>query len=259
MAHTVCGNAIKFTDQGSVSVNISYIEETEDDTRINFKVSDTGIGIPKNQIDKLFSAFQQVEAGTSRKYGGTGLGLSISQTLVELQGGKIKIDSEENKGATFSFELKYDKVSNEDVALLKDKQSTDFSVLNGLSVLIAEDNEFNQIVINDTLETLIEDVQIDIAENGKIALEKAQANSYDMILMDVNMPEMDGHEATKNIRRLEDKKKGIPIIALTASVLNTDIHKCLESGMNDCIPKPFKREELLVTLSKYYKNSSPKA
>jgi len=250
----LCGNAIKFTEKGSVRLSVGVSPSGDNETSLNFSVSDTGIGIPKDKAGTLFSAFQQVEAGTSRKYGGTGLGLSISQTLVELQGGEIRIESEEGKGSTFLFDIRCNKASKEEIESLKGKESTDFSVLTGLKILIAEDNEFNQIVINDTLETLIKDVKIDLAETGKEALEKYQANDYDMILMDINMPEMNGHEATKAIRKFSDEKKDIPVIALTASVLNADINRCLESGMNDYIPKPFKREELLNTLSKYYQS-----
>ncbi len=251
----LCGNAIKFTNKGSVSLSVELIPGQGDKTTLNFKITDTGIGIPKDKAAQLFTAFQQVEVGTSRKYGGTGLGLSISQTLVELHGGTISIESEEGKGSEFSFSIDYEKAKDADIAILKEQQSIDFSALTGMRVLIAEDNEFNQIVINDTLLQLVEEVKIDLAENGKIALEKLETSDYNMILMDVNMPELDGLEATKAIRLRSDEKKNIPIIALTASVLSADINKCLDSGMNDYIPKPFRREELLSTLSKYYKKS----
>ncbi|MEQ9064783.1 MAG: tetratricopeptide repeat protein [Vicingaceae bacterium] len=250
----LAGNSIKFTERGRVSVSVSVREENKEKTTILFKIADTGIGIPKDKVGKLFSAFQQVEAGTARKYGGTGLGLSISQTLVELQGGRIEIDSEEGKGSTFYFSIPYDVASEKGMAQLQRKHLVDSSNLTGLRVLIAEDNELNQIVIEDTLRVLIKDVHIDMAENGKIVLDKLSQADYDMVLMDVNMPEMDGHEATKAIRKLDNDKKNIPIIALTASVLSSDIHQCLESGMNDYIPKPFKREELLSTLFKHYSN-----
>ncbi|MEM9052186.1 MAG: response regulator, partial [Bacteroidota bacterium] len=132
--------------------------------------------------------------------------------------------------------------------------------LTGVRILVAEDNEYNQIVVNDTLESLIPDVFIEIAENGLIALDRARSNDYDIILMDAQMPEMDGLDATRAIRKLEDSKKAeIPIIALTASVHKADIDKCLDSGMNDFVPKPFTREELLGTLSKNYSSDHPKS
>jgi len=246
------GNSIKFTGKGKVRINVEKVPETE--TSMKFRVSDTGIGIPKDKLEELFAEFQQVDASTSRKYGGTGLGLSISKTLVEMQNGKIEVSSEEGKGSEFSFTIEYDKASDKDIVTLQASENMDASELKGVRLLIAEDNEFNQIVINDTLEQLVEDVSIDLVYNGQEAINMLKKNDYDMVLMDINMPEMDGHEATKYIRaNMNGNKQQIPIIALTASVLNTDIHMCLESGMNDYIPKPFTREELLGTMSKFYK------
>jgi len=250
----LCGNSIKFTEKGSVTIEVELVNTSE--ATLRFSVKDTGIGIPKDKAKQLFSAFQQVNVSTSRKYGGTGLGLSISKTLVELQKGHIGIESEEGKGSEFFFDIPYSIASKEDIELMQSEKDIDASSLEGIKILVAEDNEFNQIVINDTIEHLIKGVTIDIAVNGKLALEKLEKNTYDIVLMDVNMPEMDGLETTKYIReKLESPKKDIPILALTASVLSEDIKRCMDSGMNDYIPKPFKREELLGALGKYYKNS----
>jgi len=250
----LCGNAIKFTEKGSVTISVEKVPGT--DTKLLFKVTDTGIGIHEDKLEQLFSAFQQEDSTISRKYGGTGLGLSISKTLVELQGGKLEVHSEEGKGSEFSFTIPYAIATVEEVEKLEaQSHPANQSLLKGIRILIAEDNEFNQVVINDTLENLIEDVTIDLADNGQIAIEKHEQNDYDLILMDAKMPEMDGLEASRYIRQnMEGKKKDIPIIALTASVLNTDIRKCLEAGMNAYIPKPFKREELVGTLARFYAN-----
>jgi CheY-like chemotaxis protein len=248
----LCGNAIKFTDNGSVSLHVKKGLIGRDNA-LKFTITDSGIGMSKEQLTLLFTSFQQADSSTSRKYGGTGLGLSISKTLIELQNGTIEVKSEEGKGSEFTVLIPYEFVDKhvEDEAsgvIVNDKSS-----LNGIRILVAEDNEFNQIVVKDTLEKLIENVSIDIAENGKIAIEKHEKNEYDIILMDVNMPEMDGHAATIHIRNnMDENKKTIPIIALTASVLKSEIQKCEDSGMNEFIPKPFSNEELLGALNKYY-------
>jgi CheY-like chemotaxis protein/nitrogen-specific signal transduction histidine kinase/HPt (histidine-containing phosphotransfer) domain-containing protein len=269
----LCANAIKFTEKGSVKIivvcagglNPALSEGEGASTAIQsklislfFRVIDTGIGIPADKIGKLFESFQQVDASTSRKYGGTGLGLSISKTLVELQGGKMEVRSEEGKGSEFSFTLSYAIATEQQINELVKESKVDNTSLTGIKILVAEDNEYNQIVIKDTLANLIKNVKVEIAENGKIVIDKLLAAEYDVILMDAQMPEMSGLEASEYIRKnLEGKKKNIPIIALTASVLNTDLNKCFDAGMNDYVPKPFTRVQLLNTLAKYYKNEYP--
>ena len=246
----LCGNAIKFTEKGSVSLTIEKVQGTE--ATIRFIIKDSGIGVEQSQIDQLFTSFHQADASTSRKYGGTGLGLSISKTLVDLQDGSIEVKSELGVGSEFIVTIPYGKV-NEDLVVNIPKAASEVKkVLDGMRILVAEDNKFNQIVVNDTLENMIVNVVVDIAENGKLAIELLEKNDYDVILMDVNMPEMDGHEATKYIRKnMTGKKKDIPIIALTASVLKSEVDKCMSSGMNEYIPKPFKQEELLAALNKF--------
>ncbi len=249
----LCGNAIKFTDKGSIRVLVEKKSGTE--ASLVFRVVDQGIGIPADKIGKLFESFTQVDASTSRKYGGTGLGLSISKTLVELQGGKMEIKSVEGQGSEFSFTINYQLAHENAIIEASAKGKADTALLQGIRILIAEDNEYNQIVLKDTLESLVKDVRTDIGENGKLIIELLKQNDYDVILMDAQMPEMNGFEATAYIRsNMTGKKREIPIIALTASVLSTDIEKCLAAGMNAYVPKPFTRDELFNTLSRFYKN-----
>jgi signal transduction histidine kinase/CheY-like chemotaxis protein len=245
------GNAIKFTSKGSVSVTI---ELDKNNNKIQFRIADTGIGIAQDKISSLFQNFAQADSSTSRKFGGTGLGLSISKTLIELHGGKIEIKSTEGKGSEFYFSIPLE-IGNESEIESDGNQVIDAASLRGIKILVAEDNEYNQIVIQDTLKNLIEDVTIEIAPNGKIAIEKLANAHFDILLMDMNMPEMGGIEATQYIRsQMKHDKKTIPILALTANVMEKDMTKILASGMNDCIPKPFTQEELLNGLLKYYKN-----
>jgi signal transduction histidine kinase/CheY-like chemotaxis protein len=249
----LCGNAIKFTDKGSVKVQVSILPTN---AMVKFSVIDTGMGIPKEKAEKLFKAFQQADEGVSRKYGGTGLGLSISKTLVELQHGEIGLISEEGKGSEFYFTLPLNLADEKDIEALAKEKKLDVSNLSGIKILLVEDNRFNQIVLHDTILHLIEGSNVEIAENGEIAVEKVIANDYDIVLMDVNMPVMNGHEATKHIREnLDITKKNITILALTASILSDDIKEFEHSGMNGYIPKPFTREELLQTLNKHYSNT----
>src|ERR1043165_2586865 len=239
------GNAIKFTEKGNVRLRV----RKKGDAAIEFSISDTGIGITAEQQKKIFGSFVQAENSISRKFGGTGLGLAITKTLVELHSGTIVVKSEAGKGSEFSFTLPYQIGEEGDIGVSEKPKETDYSALSKLKILVAEDNEFNQVVIKDTLENLVPGIQVEIAGNGRVALEKVRDNIYDLVLMDVHMPEMDGYEATRSIR--DNLKRDIPIIALTASVIRSDLDKCIAAGMNGYIPKPFKREELLNELVKY--------
>jgi len=243
------GNAIKFTERGGVHIELKA-EKTENDfVWVRFSIIDTGIGIPKDKIGNLFGNFSQVNSSDTRKYGGTGLGLSISKQLVELHGGSIAVDSVLGSGTTFYFVIKYPKGSPELLEKrLQQEKKADGSVLNGLKVLVVDDNEYNRIVVNETLE-LKADLEIDNAVNGQEAVDAVRKKQYDVVLMDVQMPVMNGLEATKTIRLLNSKHKDVPIVALTASTLRVDIDKCLESGMNSYIPKPFKAWQLINTMA----------
>lgn len=232
-------NAVKFTTSGSVDIIVEQISSTEVETAISFKVMDTGIGIPQDKIKMIFDRFTQANSDTTRKYGGTGLGLSISKSLVELQNGKLWVDSVPDQGSTFAFTLTYKKVKEEEnkhkkgnsVLLISDKK---------VHVLLVEDNILNQKLALRVLEKF--GFTSDLAVNGKIATEKLRDNQYDIVLMDLQMPEMDGYQATSFIR--QELKDTTPIMAMTAHSLVGEKDKCIEIGMNEYITKPFNQREL---------------
>ncbi len=225
-------NAVKFTSKGKITIKLKLIKEDEKQVNIEFSVTDTGIGIPENKKDQIFENFHQASSGTSRLYGGTGLGLAIVKQLVEAQGGKILVKSKVDKGSTFSFSLNFKKTN------IKAESDTEIQELNvdhkNIKVLVVEDMALNQLL----MKTLLDDFGFDrdIAANGKIAIEKMQMKTYDIILMDLQMPEMNGFEATEYIRNVMHSE--IPIIALTADVTTVDLAKCKEIGINDYIAKP---------------------
>ncbi|TDD98801.1 response regulator [Flavobacterium cellulosilyticum] len=240
-------NAIKFTSKGKITVSIRLLHHNEENATVEFAITDTGIGIEENKIDTIFDDFQQATSGTSRLYGGTGLGLAIVKQLVEPQGGTITVTSKINEGSTFSFVLSFPKtnaVTETDIAIseLDNKNK-------GIKVLVVEDIPLNQLL----METLLDDFgfERDIAENGEIAIEKLKKETYDVILMDLQMPVMNGLDATKYIRNTMHLKT--PIIALTADVTTVDLAKCKDVGMNDYIAKPVDERILyskIVSLAK---------
>lgn len=245
-------NAIKFTDKGSVSVSIEHLNnENESSNLINFRVIDTGIGIPKDKLTRVFESFTQVNTSDTRKYGGTGLGLSISRQLVELMGGTLNVESVENAGTIFSFAILLPAGSEDRLNASQSASDIDAEVLNGLRILVVDDNEYNRIVAQDTLMSKA-DVEITLATNGKEAVDLFLANDFDIILMDVQMPVMNGYEATKSIRNSKETNRNpmIPIIALTASVVRGDLDKCRAAGMNDYVPKPFHPHQLVEAIAK---------
>jgi len=247
----LAGNAIKFTEKGSVQIKVALASGNPSTVmNIMFSVIDTGIGIPKDKLETVFESFKQANSSDSRKYGGTGLGLSISRQLVELHGGEIKIESEEGAGTTFSFILNFDEGSGERLhKQLNAHAHIDGHILDGLKILIADDNEYNRIVAEDTLKSKA-DVTIETASNGHEAIELLKVHEFDIVMMDVQMPGMNGFEATRFIRaNLSSPKKDIPIIALTASVLRTDLDKCRQAGMNSYIPKPFSASQLILGIA----------
>jgi len=225
-------NAVKFTSEGKITVGAKLIKDEEEKVTIEFAVKDTGIGIPQNKIASIFDNFQQATSSTSRLYGGTGLGLAIVKQLVEAQSGSIQVESKINLGSTFSFTLSFLKTN------AKTESETIFAKLDSgiknIKVLVVEDIVLNQLL----MKTLLDDFgfECDIADNGKIAIKKLKNNAYDIILMDLQMPEMNGFEATAYIRNTMNYM--IPIIALTADVTTVDLKKCKALGMNDYIAKP---------------------
>jgi len=225
-------NAVKFTSIGKISVSIQLLSEDDEKVTIQFSISDTGIGIPKDRIDRIFENFQQASSGTSRLYGGTGLGLAIVKQLVEPQNGTISVKSKIDVGSTFSFILPFQK-TNADVEIVPQLVELDPGIKN-IKVLVVEDIALNQLLMR----TLLDEFGFvcDIATNGKIAIAMLQAKSYDIILMDLQMPEMNGFETTEYIRHIMNSL--VPIIALTADVTTADLAKCKAVGMNDYIAKP---------------------
>jgi len=238
------GNAIKFTEEGSVSVEAHLKKREGELWSVVFKVIDTGIGIPDDKLNDVFESFVQATPSTTRKFGGTGLGLTISKHLVEMQGGSISVKSKLGEGTEFSFIIPYSPAIEEKMLMLPDDGSA--PLLKGLRVLVVEDNKFNQLVAVDSLRSMIDDVAIEVAENGKVALEKIHQQPFDLVLLDLQMPEMDGYETTSNVRSDPDSSiRELPIVALTANATKTEKEKCLSSGMNGYVSKPFRMEELL--------------
>ena len=225
-------NAVKFTNKGEITVEVKLIKDNEEEVSIEFSVTDTGIGIAENKIEKIFENFQQASSGTSRLYGGTGLGLAIVKQLVEPQGGSISVKSTIKVGSTFSFILPFKKTQTE-IEIVEESIELNTEITN-VKVLVAEDIALNQLL----MKTLLDDFgfECDIADNGEIAIEKLKTKSYDIILMDLQMPCMNGFEATEYIRK--HLNSDIPIIALTADVTTVDLDKCKSVGMNDYIAKP---------------------
>jgi PAS domain S-box-containing protein len=244
------GNAIKFTDSGEVSVHVSCDGQKNGTTKLFFSVRDTGIGIPQDRMGSLFQSFSQVDMSTTRKYGGTGLGLAISKKLVQLMGGTIWAQSEICKGSTFSFTILADEATPEQCLEMKKKLHVvdlQQDIPDHLKLLIAEDNLVNQKVALLMLRKL--GLRADVAANGREVLQALERQNYDVVLMDVQMPEMDGFEAAKAIR--ERWQNGLPhIIAVTAHALEGDRKRCIEAGMDDYISKPMRLEELASALGK---------
>jgi signal transduction histidine kinase/ActR/RegA family two-component response regulator len=239
------GNAIKFTEKGLVTTTIQS-EKVQDKLNLHFTVSDTGIGIDKDRMSKIFESFEQAYSDTSRKFGGTGLGLSISKKLVELHNGSIWVESEKGKGSQFHFTIPY-AIAQTKVAVVptEDINVNTATGLKGIRILLVEDNAFNVVVAQEELEDAIDGVYVAVAENGLIAVEQLKSADFDVILMDVQMPVMNGFEATKAIRNLDSEKAHTPIIAMTANVLKEEVDLCYQAGMNDFIGKPFDTKELL--------------
>ncbi len=247
------GNAIKFTEKGHVYIRCRNVISDNNQVTIAFDVEDTGVGIAQDKIDTIFDSFSQADVATTRKFGGTGLGLSISKRLTELSGGQLSVSSELGKGSVFTATIPFpigtmetEKESAADLAAVK--AGTDLPI----RILLVEDNMFNQMVATDSIAKMFANVTIDIAENGKIAVEKISAEDYAVVLMDVQMPVMDGYEAARTIRKLENKQKSkIPIVAMTASVIKSEVDRCYENGMDDFIAKPFEPKDLRNKILKY--------
>ncbi|MBU5312541.1 response regulator [Tissierella carlieri] len=258
----IIGNSIKFTEKGYISLELEVCYEDDKQIDILFSVKDTGIGIPSENIDTVFESFNQVNLKVSRKYGGTGLGLAISKKLVELMGGEIKVKSQQGKGSIFSFNLKFlkDDYKSLDKQYLNSKESSTENILfYGIRILVAEDDIVNQRIIKSILDK--KKCIVSIVSNGKDTLEHWQNNDVDLILMDIEMPVMNGFEIVKEIRERElITGKYTPIIALTGATMREDREKCLKMGMDGYISKPIRidgiYQEINSVLRKYRKIES---
>jgi PAS domain S-box-containing protein len=249
------GNAIKFTDQGGVEIKIGKNFKDKEKVTLHCSVKDTGVGLSKEKQKMIFDPFSQADGSTSRKFGGTGLGLTISKSFIEMMNGRIWVESEQGKGCTFHFliDLKIDQTSNREDKTLNCENNTHFNQqkeTNEYTILLAEDNETNQVIVIHCLKKA--GYRLLIANDGEEALKWVNEEKVDLILMDIHMPLLDDFEVTNIIRKQEEKTgKRIPIIALTANAFKGDVERCLESGMDDYLSKPFKQSELLQKVSKY--------
>jgi CheY-like chemotaxis protein len=242
------GNAIKFTEKGEVKVRVKMLEEDKTKVKLEFAVEDTGIGIPADKIESIFESFTQASSATTRKYGGTGLGLTITKQLIELQGGNISVTSKPGIGSTFSFCLTLKKGTVEVKAAKEASVNNVSHPFADVRILLVEDNLINQKVASYTLKK--HGAEVEIANHGKEAIIMIEKKKYDIILMDIQMPEMDGYETTQYIRNsIKESISKTPIIAMTASALMAEKTKCLQSGMNDYISKPFQANELYEKIS----------
>lgn len=242
--NNLVNNAVKFTDEGSIKMNVSLNNQTSEYVSIDVSVKDTGIGIAQENLPFIFEKFTQADNQISRRFGGTGLGLGITKKLLELHGSKIYVESEIDKGSTFYFTIKL-KTAVQKIRILRKEEMLDEQTLRGTRVLLVEDYPINVKIATRFLEKW--GMKYDTASNGRIAVEKLAQNEYQIVLMDLLMPEMDGYTATENIRKFDTKT---PIIALTASVLNTQ-DRVYEVGMNGFVTKPFNPKELFQKINKY--------
>lgn len=245
------GNAIKFTETGYVKIHVSKMEESDKEVRLRFDVTDTGKGIPAEKSALIFESFRQLDTDHDSSMQGTGLGLSITKQLVEQQGGIIWVESQPGKGSVFSFLLSFEKDKS---TVNHIRKTVDTKHLSDLSILLAEDTYFNQMLAVELLKKHIDNVHVEVADNGQVALEKLRLKPFDLVLMDVKMPVMDGYEATRAIRLLADEKlSNIPIIALTANAIPEQLEACKAAGMNDCVTKPINAEELIGKIGHFTK------
>ena len=237
-------NAVKFTHSGSIKVLCAAEREQKGICWVRIEVIDSGVGIPQDKLDTIFESFSQADASVTRKYGGTGLGLTIVKQLVELQKGRIAVTSKENEGSSFIVLVPYGIGKKGAVTQSSPKNERALKAVNAsqLVVLLVEDNDINRLYAKSILKNW--QCFTDTAENGLVALEKIKNQAYDVVLMDIQMPVMDGYETTKAIRLMNSPMRDVPVIALTANATKADVEKCMAAGMNDYLPKPFTPDDL---------------
>lgn len=234
------GNALKFTEEGDVTVSVKNVAETEDSYSLKFTIKDTGIGIPEKKLQHIFERFTQAEESTTRRFGGTGLGLNIVKQLIELQNAEIQVKSKLGRGSEFFFVLVYKKATYIETVV---QPLTEYN-LGKLNILLCEDNFLNQKLVKNVIQNF--GFELDVAGNGEIGIDLLNKNKYDLILMDLQMPVKDGYQTTQYIRN--EMKSNIPIIAMTAHSLIGEQERCFNEGMNAYVPKPFKQEALLEAI-----------
>lgn len=246
-------NAVKFTHTGSIKVNCSAEREVKGVCWVRIEVIDTGVGIPDEKLTTIFESFSQADASVTRKYGGTGLGLTIVKQLVELQKGSISVKSSEHIGSAFIVLIPYNvgKASAISLSSPKNARALKNAKAAQLFVLLVEDNDINRLYAKSILKNW--NCFTDTAENGMVAIEKIKNHEYDVVLMDIQMPVMDGYETTRAVRMMETPQRNVPILALTANATRADVEKCIAAGMNDYLPKPFTPDDLYRKLFKELK------
>jgi signal transduction histidine kinase/ActR/RegA family two-component response regulator len=251
--HNLIGNAIKFTDRGSVRLAVRR-EPASSAPLLRFSVEDTGVGIPEKDLATIFDAFRQADGSSARRHGGTGLGLTISRELARAMGGDLHCSSESGRGSVFWFTAELPEAPAPEAAVPAAESLDSGAKLSGRA-LVAEDNSINALVAKAYLEKF--GLAVDCVEDGKQALERATAGDYDLVLMDCQMPEMDGFEATRRIRAHEQRngRKPVPIVALTANVIRGDRERCLAAGMDGYLGKPFQARELRAAVERHLRRS----
>jgi two-component system sensor histidine kinase/response regulator len=241
-------NAIKFTETGEININVKLVSMEKEGIKLHFSVKDRGIGIAQETLSHLFEPFTQADASTTRQFGGTGLGLTICKQLTKMMGGEIWVDSQLGKGSTFHFTVVFEQQLEASNSVLQTENKTTAKSLKGKRILLVEDNPMNQLVAQKIMEG--QGLVVEIADNGKKAVAMVAETDFDAVLMDIQMPEMDGYEATQFIRK-NPQYHELPVIAMTAHAMSDVREKCLAAGMNDYITKPFKKAQLFEILEKW--------
>ncbi|HYH03133.1 MAG TPA: PAS domain S-box protein [Bacillota bacterium] len=253
--NNLLSNAVKFTEEGEIRLVVTRESADTDKCRLQFSVSDTGIGIANDEMDRLFKSFSQVDGSITRKYGGSGLGLVISKRLVEMMGGTIWVESMKGQGSVFNFTVEMGVATGMKPAAKFSTEPPALDVAKKLRILVVEDERVNQMVTVQLLQKAGH--LIEVASNGREALSKVALSKYDLVLMDIQMPEMDGIEATRQIRSLEQDNSHLPIIALTAHALQGHREKFLEVGMDGYVAKPYPKEKLFGEIERVIRNTKP--
>jgi PAS domain S-box-containing protein len=244
-------NAIKFTPRGYVKLKVSVLQKHNDKVKLKYSIEDSGIGVPADRLNKIFESFEQAEEDTGNKYGGTGLGLTIVKKLAELKGGELEVSSRLGKGSTFNF-INWHTIATKPIEKPKGKPDRPLTPFHNVRVLVAEDNMVNQFMLAKMLKDW--NVEVEMVDNGRKAIEKLKAKNFDLVLMDTHMPEMNGYEAARTIRvDLEEPKRSVPIISLSASSFDHEQEQALAAGMNDVLAKPFQPYQLHEKMSRLLK------